>query len=151
MNSCVISEKMANLEITDGRPGSEKGTGRQNRQVNLKMLRIDWVFKPNSRGKRQGFGDLVGTFTKAQSETLFSTNLVITLVMNFWSKYYATVVKFCLIPFLIYFTSTVVYFSHYMLDSNFTEKYSGNYFSMEFANRVVAIIGMVYFGLFEVI
>ena len=43
-NSSIITEKSSNKKITGGKIGSGKGTGRQNRQVNLKMLRIDWIF-----------------------------------------------------------------------------------------------------------
>lgn len=43
-NSSIITEKAANNEITGFSPGSGKGTGRQNRQITLKMLRIDWIF-----------------------------------------------------------------------------------------------------------
>ena len=59
------------------------------------------------------------TFAKAPNESLFSTQLVITLVMNFWDAYSAKVIKYCLIPFLVYFASTVYYFSRNMIDDKF--------------------------------
>ena len=70
-NSQIINEELTNLEITDGCPGSGKGTGRQNRQILLKMLRIDWIFAEGN-----GFGGLVTTLAKANTESVFSTELV---------------------------------------------------------------------------
>jgi hypothetical protein len=44
-NSSIINEQAANKEITDGDIGSGKGTGRQNRQISLKMLRVEFIFQ----------------------------------------------------------------------------------------------------------
>ena len=43
-NSSIMNEKLANEEITGRHAGSGKGTGRQNRQITLKMLNIDFIF-----------------------------------------------------------------------------------------------------------
>ena len=51
-SSSIVTEKMANIAITNGNVGSGKGTGKQNRQIDLKMLRIDWIFQKNKKGKQ---------------------------------------------------------------------------------------------------
>lgn len=45
-----MTEKKANGFITGDNPGAGKGTGRQNRMIDLKMLRIDWIFRENRKG-----------------------------------------------------------------------------------------------------
>ena len=71
--------------------------------------------------------------------------------MNFWGNYSAKVIKFCLIPFIIYFCSTVLYFSNEMIDEDFHENFKPFSPSLEFFNRMVTIIGMIYFGIYEII
>ena len=73
------------------------------------MLRIDWIFRSG-----KGFGGLVQTLAKAKSESFFSTELVITLTENFWSEYKHTIIKYCLGPFIVYFFSTMIYFSYFL-------------------------------------
>ena len=78
--------------------------------------------------------------------------------MNFWDEYYIAVVRYCLIPFLIYFCSTVYYFSINLIDVEFRAALQDpdsdlyhNYLSVEFFNRCITILGMIYFGFFELI
>ena len=59
-NSQIINESKANELITRGKPGSGKGTGRQNRVIALRMLRIDWLFRT-----RKGFSKTVQCLAKA--------------------------------------------------------------------------------------
>ena len=80
----MLTEEDVNLIITDGKPGSQKGSGRVYRNVNVKMLKIDWIFHVDKHGNRRGFGDMVRALAKAPHESLFSTDLITTLVDNFW-------------------------------------------------------------------
>ena len=41
--SSIITEEIANDEIS-AKEGTQKGSGRQNRQITLKMLGTDWIF-----------------------------------------------------------------------------------------------------------
>ena len=43
-DSSIMNEQTANDKITGGDAGSGKGTGRQNRQITLKMLNVDFIF-----------------------------------------------------------------------------------------------------------
>ena len=94
---------------------------------------------------------MVSTLAKAPNDQLFDTKLVKILVMNFWGEYEKKVIQYCLIPFCIYFISTVVYFSNIVVDPDYNDKYKKFDFSWEFVNRVITIVGMIYFGAYEVI
>ena len=71
--------------------------------------------------------------------------------MNFWDEYSAKVIKYCMIPFIIYFGSTVFFFSNEMIDDKFHENFEAWSLSWEFFNLVVTILGMIYFGIYELI
>ena len=50
-NNSYIDEPKANYEITSGHPGSAEGSGRQNKEIELKMLDIGWITTPNAAGE----------------------------------------------------------------------------------------------------
>ena len=94
---------------------------------------------------------MVSTFANAPSDSLFSTDLVTTLVSKFWDEYFNKVVWRCLIPFLIYFLSTSYYFSVNIINKEFydSDEYKPFDLTLEFFNRVITIFGMIYFGVYE--
>jgi hypothetical protein len=71
--------------------------------------------------------------------------------MNFWDDYSAYVKKYVLVPFLIYFCSTITYFSVDLIDKDFrtADHTFDNWYSLEFVNRVITIVFMFYFALWE--
>ena len=60
----VITQEQANLQITDGEPGSGQGTGRKNKLIVLKMFNIEWIFK-KSDGSSTNIGDLMQILSRA--------------------------------------------------------------------------------------
>ena len=50
----------------------------------------------------------------APHESLFSTDLVVTLVDSFWDDFSNTLIYFAFLPFLVYLMITVKYFSTYI-------------------------------------
>ena len=116
-NSSLLTEEEANLKITDGNPGSQKGSGRVYRNVNVRMLKIDWIFHVDKNGKSRGFGDMVQALAKAPHESLFSTDLITTLVDNFWGKYSTSIIVFCLGPFMLYSIACAIYFTGHVSDA----------------------------------
>ena len=86
----------------------------QNRQVLLKMLPVNWLFTPNYDGSKSGRKSLVTALANAPHESLFSTELIITLVESFWASYSAQMIWFAFIPFIVYLCVTEVYFINYI-------------------------------------
>ena len=73
------------------------------------MLQIDWVFANYGGSTNVGIRELVVALAAAPHESLFSTELVITLAEHFWARYFRKVVISCFLPFIIYFGSTIAY------------------------------------------
>ena len=57
------------------------------RQVELRMLKIDWVFRDSESGYSRGFADLIDGLVNAPNESLFGTDMVNTLMSSFWKDY----------------------------------------------------------------
>ena len=86
------------------------------------------------------------------SDSLFATELVKTLVMNFWDEYSRIVIRWVLVPFSIYFTSTVLYFSNNIIDEEFRASertFKETWNTLEFVNRVITMVFMFYFFCWE--
>ena len=82
----------------------------QEKKINLKMLVVDFIFNPKKNGGRTNFGDLAKVLAKAP-ESVLNTELVKTLVENFYNKYFYWIFGICYIPFVIYFLSASYFFS----------------------------------------
>ena len=80
------------------------------------MLPVNWLYVNNYDGSKSGNTKLVKALANAPHESLFSTDLVITLVDSFWYEYYETLFYVAFLPFLAYFATTVKYFAHYTND-----------------------------------
>ena len=66
------------------------------------MLPVNWLFVPGYDGTVSGRKSLVTALANAPHESLFSTELVITLVDSFWSEYSARVIFAAFLPFISY-------------------------------------------------
>ena len=80
------------------------------------MLPINWLFVNAYDGTSSGFKTLVKALARAPHESLFSTDLVVTLVESFWTEYSTRVISLAFIPFMVYLLVTVRYFATYMND-----------------------------------
>lgn len=110
------------------------------------MLPIDWIFAPCNGKTQVGFADFVVALAQAPHESLFSTDLIETLVDHFWSRYYIAVILKCFLPFLIYMVCTLYYISNYAV----TGVKKPEEFSEEMVLRYLIIILILYFCYFEV-
>ena len=70
------------------------------------MLPLEWVFAKYGGNEKINFKELVIALSESPFDSLFSTELVITLTEHIWSRYYASVLKKCFLPFCIYFIAT---------------------------------------------
>lgn len=82
-------------------------------------------------------------------ETLYSTDFVQALVEHFWTRYRRSLLRRCFVPFVIYFISTLIYISNYVLDGIDTEDVWSRW-SSETLHRFIVIILNIYFLYFEI-
>ena len=78
------------------------------------MLPVNWLYVNNYNGSKSGRTSLVKALADAPHESLFSTDLVITLVDSFWAAFSNTLIYFAFLPFLVYLSTTVKYFATYI-------------------------------------
>ena len=76
-------------------------------------MKIDWVFG-------QGFDEFVPTLANMKDKSVFTTELINTVVEVLWDQYVWTIVILCLIPWLLYFVFAMIYFSKYLLEDFYT-------------------------------
>lgn len=141
MNS-VISEASAAKAVAAASGSAEDV---QNRQVTAKMLQIDWVFANYGGSTNVGIRELVVALAAAPHESLFSTELVITLAEHFWARYFRAVVLRCFIPFIIYFGATLAYATEFSIKETPTNE------PAETILRYVIIVLVLYFAFFELV
>lgn len=109
------------------------------------MLQIDWVFANYGGSTNVGIRELVVALAAAPHESLFSTELVITLAEHFWARYFRKVVIGCFIPFILYFGCTLAYATHYSTQDTPTNE------PAETILRYVIILLVAYFAFFELV
>ena len=66
------------------------------------MLPVKWVYALSYDRNKSGPTKLVTALAKAPHESLFSSELVVTLVESFWHQYSSYVIKYAFIPFVAY-------------------------------------------------
>ena len=111
------------------------------------MLSLEWVHADYKGFRNVGFKELILALAMAPNETLFSTELVITLIQHFWDFYYKRIFKACFVPYCIYFLSTIFYLSIYAVEGIAEEE---NYaLPVEVMLRFIILFCVVYFAIFE--
>ncbi len=110
------------------------------------MLPIDWIFAPCEGKKTVGFAEFVVALSHAPHESLFSTDLIETLVDHFWDRYYKAVILKCFLPFIAYFVCTLWYISNYGVSG----VHDPSKFGAELVVRFTIVLLIIYFVYFEV-
>ena len=83
------------------------------------MLDISWIF-----AGQVGFRELIISLANTPYESVFSTDLVITLVEIFKQKYKNAIMWRCFIPYMIYFLTTICFYTIFTsigIPNNFSE------------------------------
>lgn len=111
------------------------------------MLKMDWIFAKYGGFDQVGFRELVLALANAPHESLFATELVITLVEHFWSRYYRAIFVRCFIPFVVYFVISIFYLSTYTVDG--VPKEERWDFTPEIFMRFGIVVLIIYFFMFE--
>lgn len=114
--SSAINQKAADDELNDGKATATESDEVQNRQVVTKMLSLDWIHGGYKGYKDVGFKEFIVELANAPHESLFSTELVITLVEHFWDYYYLRVLWAGFIPYSLYFIATIIYITNWAVD-----------------------------------
>ena len=109
------------------------------------MLQIDWVFANYGGSTNVGIRELVVALAAAPHESLFSTELVITLAEHFWARYFRAVVLRCFLPFIVYFGSTLAYATQFSTNVTPTDG------PAEPILRYLIIALVIYFAFFELV
>ena len=122
----------------------------QSRQVVAKMLPLEWVFAKYGGNEKINFKELVIALSESPFDSLFSTELVITLTEHIWSRYYVSVLKKCFLPFCIYFISTQVFLTKYVMEGINTDG-DLHQWLIPYILAGLLDLGVLYFLFFEVI
>jgi len=139
----------AEVILNEGKPKAEESDKIQNRTVNTKMLSLDWVHGSYKGYKEVGFRELIVELANSPHESLFSTELIVTLVEHFWNYYYNRVLVAGFIPYLFYFIATIVYSTNWAVDGIAEEDRWT--LSPEFFLRWFILASVFYFMFFEIV
>ena len=121
----------------------------QNRQVITKMLSLEWVTASYKGYENVGFRELIVELANAPHESLFSTELIITLVEHFWDYYYKRIFLYGFIPYIIYFLCTIFYVTIWSVEGiDYDKRWD---LTPEFVVRWIILILVIYFVFFEVV
>jgi len=113
------------------------------------MLSLDWVHGSYKGYKNVGFRELIVELANAPNESLFSTELIVTLVEHFWNYYYNRVLLAGFFPYLLYFIATIFYSTMYAVDGIAEEDRWE--LTTEFFLRWFILASVIYFAFFEVV
>ena len=79
------------------------GTGRQKTLVDVSMLRTAWVFRDREKGELKDFDKLIKALAESETDSMYNTDFVVTIVEEFWSLYQMSIFIAIFIPFCFYF------------------------------------------------
>ena len=113
------------------------------------MLKIEWIYDNPSGNSPVGIRELVIALADAPHESVFSTDLVIILCEYFWRRYYKTIVKFALLPWVFYFLLVLFYMSYFAVSSSESHSDEEEFFKQ--LTRILIVILMIYMEFFEVV
>ena len=115
-----------------------------------KMLPLEWVFAKYGGNEAVSFRELVIALSESPFDSLFSTELVITLTEHIWARYYKSVFRRAFIPFCIYFILTQVFLTKYVMEGINPEGSSVEQ-AIPYAMCFTILVGVLFFLLFEFI
>lgn len=113
------------------------------------MLSLEWVHASYKGYDNVGFRELIVELANAPHESLFSTELIITLVEHFWDYYYKRIFLTGFVPYIIYFLCTIVHVTTWSVKG--IDGGTEWNFTAEFVLRWLIIISIFYFIFFEIV
>ena len=115
----------------------------------MKMLSLTWVHAQSRGYKNVGYRELIVALSLAPHESLFDTELIITLIEHFWAYYFNRVFWACFVPYIIYFVTTILYVSAWGVEGIREEDRDEFTDTAEFIMRWIILISVIYFAFFE--
>ena len=101
MTRSIIDEEILNAEIPKSiNFWSCIDVKRQSKPITMKMIKLDWMYRPRKCKGNTGLGGLLELLANAP-ESIMHTVLVRSLVENFYDENKQRVVIYCYIPFII--------------------------------------------------
>lgn len=107
--------------------------------VDVKLLDLDWLF---DYGNAQKF---VWMLSLTSNEGLFKSKQVITVIDLLWEQYQNQIREKVFKPYVVYFVTTLIYFSFFLRASD----QSWSYYLIEISLRVLVVMNMVFFEMLE--
>lgn len=112
-------------------------------------MSLDWLHSNYKGYDKPGCRELIVSLSEAPNESLFSTELVISLSTLFDKFYYGKIWWYCFLPYAVYFSATVIYLSNYAVDGILPEDRFA--FTFEFILRWIVVAGVCFFTYFELV
>jgi len=112
------------------------------------MLSLHWLHGSYKGQTNVGFNELIVELAAAPHHSLFSTELVITLVQFFWDYYYYRIFFACFLPYIAYFMATIFYITVYSVRGVPEE---GVEALIEFIVVIFIAVSTIYFMFFEIV
>ena len=121
-------------------------TDRHKRSVEVSVLNTNWIFRDSEGGEKKSLSYFIKALVETESELMYTTDFMITIIEEFWNLYQVSIFLTCLLPFLVYLYAAVRYFSYYLSNLEYEIEHPWKRISLQ----IVIIVLTVYFTFFEV-
>ena len=81
--------------------------------MEVKQLCLDWLHASHLGIENVGFQQLVVALQRAPHDSLFSTELIITLVEHFWDAFFKVIMLRAFLPYCFFFSAVLIYMTQY--------------------------------------
>ena len=63
------------------------GTDRHKLSVEVSILNTNWIFRDSTGGEKKSLSYFIKALVEAESELMYTTDFMITIIEEFWSLY----------------------------------------------------------------
>ena len=115
------------------------------------MLSLEWLHANYNGHTNVGFRELIQELASAPNESLFGTDLIVTLVEHFWDYYYKRIFIMGFVPYIVYFVCTIIYASTFAVAEGGIPEKEIWAATPEHFMRWVILLSVFYFVFFELV
>ena len=91
----------------------------KHRPVSCDMLRLDWINNDTTISCSEPRCELIRIIAKCPDKRIFGTDLIRSLNESIVSDYFPWLLLFVLLPYVLYFLTSVIYFTFYLPNNTF--------------------------------